>query len=160
MSGLAVIALLACAQNAQPPDTAADVDAINQVREREIAAFSGGDIDGVLAVFATDALIMPPNEPAVNGHDAMRTWAQGMWDQFTVSGRYASSNVTVAGDWAIEQYTGSLTLTPKAGGVAMEEQFKGIHIYRRQPDGSWVIVQDIWNSNAPPPAPAPTTTGQ
>jgi ketosteroid isomerase-like protein len=61
--------------------------------------------------------------------------------------------VTVAGDWAIQRYAYQLTLTPKAGGQSMEERGKGIHIFRRQPDGSWLIVQDIWNSDAPPAAP-------
>jgi ketosteroid isomerase-like protein len=115
--------------------------------------FSSGNVDSVLAVFTPDAVVMPPNEPAVHGHDSLRIWAQGMYQQFSVSGRYLSSDVTVAGDWASQRYTYSLTLTPKAGGQAMEEHGKGIHIFRRQPAGNWLIVQDIWNSDTPPVMP-------
>ncbi len=65
---------------------------------------------------------------------------------------YTGSDVTVAGDWAIERYVGTVMMTPKAGGETITETIKGIHIYRRQPDGSWRIAQDIWNSNEAPPA--------
>ncbi len=44
------------------------------------------------------------------------------------------------------------TFTPEAGGEAHTGNYKGIHIYRRQPDGSWRIAQDIWNSDEAPPA--------
>jgi ketosteroid isomerase-like protein len=33
----------------------------------------------------------------------------------------------------------------------MPEALKGIHIYRRQADGSWKITHDAWNFDAPPP---------
>jgi ketosteroid isomerase-like protein len=117
--------------------------------------FSSGNVDSVLSAFVSDAVVMPPNEPAVNGHDNLRAWAEGMYQQFSVSGQYLSSDVTVAGDWAIQRYTYRLTLTPKAGGESMEESGKGLHVFQRQPAaaGRWLIVQDIWNSDAPPPAP-------
>lgn len=38
---------------------------------------------------------------------------------------------------------------PGAGGEAIEERYKGMHIYRRQPDGTWRIAQDIWNAAMP-----------
>jgi hypothetical protein len=36
------------------------------------------------------------------------------------------------------------------------ERIKGIHVMKRQPDGTWKIAQDVWNSDAPPtPPPVP-----
>lgn len=149
--GLCLIPLLGCTRSPAPPDTAADVQAVNQVREREIAAFSAGQPDTLASLFTSDAVIMPPNEPVLNGSAALRTWAQAIADQATVRGQYTSSDVVVVGDWAIDRYTGLLTITPKGGGAANEERVKGIHIFRRQPDGSWRIVQDVWNTDSPPP---------
>ena len=145
-----LMSMVACDSTPPLMDTAADVQAVNQVREREIAFFSAGQPDSLAALFTTDAVIMSPGEPAVNGSAAIRSWAQATADQATVQGKYTSSKIEVVGDWAIEHYTGMLTITPKAGGVAMEERMKGIHIYRRQPDGSWRIVHDVWNTDAPP----------
>lgn len=137
-----------------PRDTTADREAISQVREREIAGFSAGATDSVAALLTTDVVVMPPNEPAVTGRDSARAWLKRVADQFTVNGRYTNADIAVAGDWAIERFEGELTLTPKAGGRPVAERVKGIHIYRRQSDGTWRIAQDVWNSNAAPPAPA------
>jgi ketosteroid isomerase-like protein len=151
--GVVFCAIPGYSQRTQPQDIAAAVQAINAAANHEIAMFSSGNVDSVLAVFTPDAVVMPPNEAAVHGHDSLRIWTQGMYQQFSVSGRYLSSDVTVVGDWAIQRYAYQLTLTPKAGGQSIEERGKGIHIFRRQPDGIWLIVQDIWNSDAPPAAP-------
>jgi ketosteroid isomerase-like protein len=152
---LLVLGTVSCAPGKPPADTAADERAINAVREREITAFSAGAVDSLLAVMDPDAVMMPPNEPIVVGTDAVRTWAQTMASQVTVNARYTGSKININGDWATERYTAVLRFTPKAGGAAAEDVLKGIHIYHRQPDGSWRIVQDVWNADAPPQAPAP-----
>ena len=135
-------------------DTAADRQAIDQVREREIASFVAGAPDSGAAVVTSDVRMMPPNEPMIAGRDSVRAWVKRATDQYTINGRYTDADVTVIGDWAIERYDGELTFTPKAGGQRIQERLKGIHIYRRQPDGGWLIAQDVWNSNGTPTAPA------
>jgi ketosteroid isomerase-like protein len=162
VKGTAFLALvaLACAKPSAQVDTAADVQAISAVREREISAFSSGVVDSLVAVYTSDVVMMPPNEPMINGAEAVRTWAQNVASQATVAGKYTDAKVTVAGDWAVERYIGELTMTPKAGGAAATEHLKGIHVYQRQPDGSWRIAQDVWNSDAPPPAPSPAPKGR
>jgi uncharacterized protein (TIGR02246 family) len=145
------LSVVGCARSA-PVDTATDERAINAVREREISAFSAGAVDSLLAVLTTDAVMMPPDQPMVTGAEAIRTWHQNIANQNSVDGRYTDSEVSVVGDWAIERYDAVLRFTPKAGGPPVEQQLKGLHVYRRQRDGSWRIAQDIWNANAPPSA--------
>ncbi|HVS12850.1 MAG TPA: nuclear transport factor 2 family protein [Thermoanaerobaculia bacterium] len=129
----------------------ADLRAIEKVRERELAALLGGDADGMVAVFTEDCVVMPPNEPAIEGHPALRKWFDSLHRHSTLTGGYGESDVSVAGDWAIEHFTARLAVTPKAGGEAVDQENKGIHIYRRQPDGTWRIAHDIWNSDTPAP---------
>ncbi len=153
MAALVLVAGAGCSPRSQPEDTAAAIQAVTAAGNHEVAMFSSGNVDSVLGVFTVDALVMPPDEPAVHGRDSLRLWTEGMYRQFNVSARYPTSDATVAGDWAIQRYSYVLTLTPKAGGQPTEEHGKGVHVYRRQPDGRWLITQDIWNSDAPPPAP-------
>lgn len=134
-----------------PADQAADIEAINAVREREIGAFTEGNVDGLMSILTADAVIMPPNGETVRGTEAVRAWARGMVESFEAEGGYDETEITIAGDWAIERYTGELTLTPTDGGDPIEERMRGIHIYRRQPDGSWKLAQDIWNTPDPIP---------
>jgi uncharacterized protein (TIGR02246 family) len=144
-------AALGCDRTTPAAQSSNDKQAIEAVREREVAAFNSGSVDSTLAVFAPDAVLMPPNEPMRSGHEALRTWFQNTASQFSVNGRYPEAEVTIAGDRAIERFVGVYTLTPKAGGQPVELRFKGIHIYQRQPDGKWLIVQDVWNSDTPCP---------
>jgi ketosteroid isomerase-like protein len=147
-------AIVGCGSPAPAPapaaNTEADRQAIAQLRDREIALFSAGNIDDVLAVFTDDLVVMPPNEPVRAGKQEARAWLQQLYKQFKIEGTYtSSSDPTVAGDWAFERMTFRLKLTPVSGGAAIEDVGKGFHVYRRQGDGSWKIAQDIWNSDKP-----------
>lgn len=155
----ALTALVACAPRPATVDTSADVAAIKTAQDHELAAVASGNVDSAAAVYTADVRMMPPDEPAVNGADALRSWVGAMYQEATFSGRYTSSDVQVAGDWGISHYVGELTVTPKAaGGKPVTQTLKGIHIFQRQPDGSWKIAQDVWNTDAPtaaaPAAPA------
>ncbi len=154
LSLLFLLSITACAPPAEEAveeatTTEADLNAISEVREQEIAAINAGDVEGFLTVLTEDVIGMPPNEPALIGKDAVGSWTQSLVDQFAVQGVYTSSDIVVAGDWAFEHFSGNWTLTPKARGESIAETFKGIHIYQRQADGSWKIAWDTWNSDNP-----------
>ena len=139
---------LGCPQPMQEATSGPDVDAINEVRAAEFAAMAAGDIEAAVAVFTDDCVLMPPNGAAVVGHEALGAWVQAFTEMGAIGGEYTGSDVVVLGDWAIERYTATMTVTPP-GGETAEETIKGIHTYRRQADGSWKIAQDVWNSDIP-----------
>lgn len=147
---LFAFALAGCTQAPAPApvDTSADVAAIKALSEREMAAFTEKNIPELEAVFAADALLMPPSEPIIEGLPATVAWAEALHEAFTLAGSYTSSEVTVSGDMAVQRFVGQLTMTPKAGGEPTSETIKGIHVLRRQADGSWKITQDVWNADA------------
>jgi uncharacterized protein (TIGR02246 family) len=126
-----------------------DVAAINKVREMEAATVNSSDPEVVASIYAKDVEYIPPGEPALKGTDAVQQWVAAMVDQFEVDLEYTSAKVKVVGDWAFEQYAGTVTLTPKAGGDSVTENVRGIHVYHRGEDGAWKITHDIWNSDAP-----------
>jgi ketosteroid isomerase-like protein len=128
----------------------ADLQAVREVRAQEVAAMNAGDT--TLAYASADIVMMPPGEPAVVGIAAARGWVQAFAAQFSADLAYTTDDFVVSGDWAIEQYAGNVTLTPVGGGDAMRETVKGIHVYRRQADGSWKMTHDAWNFDAQPMA--------
>ena len=85
-----------------------------------------------------------------------------MNEQFKISGEYTGAElVAAAGDVAVEHMTFRLTLQPVGGGAPIVDEGKGVHVYRRQADGTWKIALDAWNSNAAPSTtPPPTAAGK
>ena len=156
---VAGVTLQACSSKAPPPEqageanTVKDVAAINAVQDREVAMVATSSGDSLITIVTSDAAYMPPDEPAVHGRDGVKKWAETAFSQVSMTGRYTSSDVTVFGDLAVARYTAELTITPKAGGSPATEHIKGIHVLKRQPDGTWKIAQDVWNSDAPAVAP-------
>ena len=140
--------LLGCA-----PTNDANLDedraAVRATIDTEIRGGNAGDAEVFLSAFSDDAVAMPPNAPAVAG-DAFREWTRGFFDQIELAVSYEDVQLIVAGDHAIHHYAFEWTVTPKAGGEPFSERGQGIHILRREPDGSWKITHDIWNANAPP----------
>ncbi len=130
----------------------ADKEAIRAVSDTEFAAVEKGDIDAHLAVLGDDVVIMPPNEAAIYGKLAFRASSETFYSQFTIEQfDHSQEEIVVAGDWAFERWTVSMTVSPSGEGDAVSEEVKGIHIYHKQSDGSWRIVRDIWNSDHPVP---------
>lgn len=130
--------------------SATDIEAINAVREGEPPAWAAKDVDALLALFTEDARVLPPDAPPLVGHDEIRAWTEPFLEQFDAAAEYTGSTVEVFGDLAVEHYTAEMSLTPRAGGDLVTETVKGVHVYRRQPDGTWRIQYDVWNSDAAP----------
>ncbi len=130
-------------------ETEADVEAINSLRDEFIGLDNASDAAGLASLYTNDAVLMPPNQAAVTGNQAIESWFQTTFDQFTTEFTVASEELEVVGDWAFDWGAYMTALTPKAGGEPTEDRGKYIVILRKQVDGSWRIAHDIWNSDNP-----------
>lgn len=130
---------------------AADLESIDLVRERHVAALNTGDAGAWVAQFAEDGVQMPPHAPANIGRHAIDAWSRGFLDHFSVRFALDVGEVCVVDDWAFERGGYSIALDPKAGGDSMTDSGKYITLYRRQSAGTWRMARDIWNSSETPP---------
>jgi len=146
---IAILFAVSCTQTNDQYDEEADRAAIADLREQEMAAFSSGDVSTLEKLYTSDVHVMPPDDKAVTGTQNLREWAENMFSMISVDGKYISSDLTLAGDVAIDRLTMNLIITPADGGEAIMESGKCVHVYERQPDGSWKIAQDIWNMDGP-----------
>jgi len=62
---------------------------------------------------------------------------------------FTSSDIQLAGDTALERVTYTAVMWSESGASPLEDVGKGLHVYRRQSEGSWKLTQDIWNSDQP-----------
>ncbi len=117
------------------------------VADEEASAIRTGDIDRYLAILTEDAMFMPPNLLPKTG-DELRLWLRAFLERVTVEYLHFEHGETVVeGDLGYHEYACSWRTTPKAGGEPSIAHFKGLHIVKRLPDGSWKLAKGIWNSN-------------
>ena len=114
-------------------------------------AAKAGDGAAIAALYASDAVLLPPGEPMVKGESAKKYWvdfANGF------SGPTELNTMAVEGGGGVASAIGTykMSLTPRKAGAKPlpTEEGKYIEVLKRQDDGSWKIAYDIWNPNAPP----------
>ncbi len=114
-------------------------------------SLNSGDLERWLDLWTEDGIQMPPDEPPVVGIDSIEARNGAMLDKFTVDIGITNQELETAGDWAYSRGTYKARLMPKNGGRPISIDGKYMTILARQPDGTWRIHRDIFNSNAAPP---------
>jgi len=100
------------------------------------------------AFYAENAVVLPPNQPPVVGKAQIRAFVQGMIDGGLTEIQLDSTDVSGSGDLAYSVGKYRLALRP-AGSDLVEDKGKYVVVYRRQTDGSWRAIADIFNTNLP-----------
>jgi uncharacterized protein (TIGR02246 family) len=136
----------ACAQRVNDP---ADVQTIKDANTAWDKAWSAGDAEALASLYTTDAIAMAPNQPAEVGRDAMRASSRKYFGQFSDENRSVVDDVRVSGDLAVARGTQETKTRVKAGGASFQDKSKWISAYQRQPDGSWKILWEMYNSDLP-----------
>ena len=110
-----------------------------------------GNGEAIAALYAPDAVLLPPGEPMVKGEAAKKYWVD-FTNGFSGPTELNTMAVEGAGDMATAIGTYKMTLTPKkAGAKALPaEEGKYLEVLKRQEDGSWKIIYDMWSPDAPP----------
>jgi ketosteroid isomerase-like protein len=114
------------------------------------------DVDKTASYYTDDALILPPNMPTINGKQGARAMWQGMFSVPGFGGGWKASKVEVArsGDWAYVTGTYELSETD-AKGKPMTDKGKYLEVWKKQGDGTWKCVIDMFNSDLPSDAGEP-----
>jgi uncharacterized protein (TIGR02246 family) len=129
----------------------ADLAGIRAADSAFVAAANAGDVDALTAVYASDAALLPPNIPPQKGRQAIRSYWGGFLKAYTVRFEIGSDTIEGRGDLAYNVGHYRFTAVPKAKanpGVADEGKF--VEILKKQPDGTWKYLVDMYSSNLAP----------
>jgi ketosteroid isomerase-like protein len=105
---------------------------------------------GLLASFyAEDAVVYPSNDPLVKGRAAARKyWGDFFASDPSVQVSWKTERAEVSASGELGYAGGSYKLVYKgADGKTVEDHGKTLSIWRREKDGSWKAIQDMWNSD-------------
>jgi len=130
-----------------------DLAAIRRTTAQLVAAVNASDASRVLDVWADDGVLMPPGHPPVHGRAALREYFDNLFVRARFAFEFQSSAIELTEDMAIERVSYTVMMWPANGPGPIADGGKGLHVYRRQADGTWKLVVDIWNSDRPPAGP-------
>lgn len=147
-------ALAAMGAAAHSADTAAEVAALHAADSAWEKAYNAGDVEGVVSLYAPDALLFPPGSPIAKGRDAIRAFfAKDTAESKRAGVRFIlgpKPDGGVVGDWGWA--SGTYVVKDKAGKVVDTGKYLSVS---RKVEGKWLYVRDTWNSDVPAPAPPP-----
>jgi ketosteroid isomerase-like protein len=132
----------------------ADEKAVRDADEAWSKAAGAKDLDKTVSFYADDALVLPPNAPAVTSKDGIRNLWKGFLDSLTdISWKTARVETSKSGDLAF--LVGSYELTMKDG---IKDRGKYCEVWKKQAGGKWKVTTDMFSSDLPATAatsPAP-----
>jgi uncharacterized protein (TIGR02246 family) len=144
----AVGSLSSCLGAGSGPSLEEDLAAIAQLRAEHVRGVNSTDAGLVLSGFAEEVAYLGPGLDPILGIDALRAFLQPVYEQVHMNISMTPNDVQVVGDVAYEwgSISGRIVMAPDAPPQAVNAKY--VYVYRRQRDGSWRIVYDIYNDNA------------
>ena len=152
---LSVLCLFLAGCAAPRPDPQQMVTAANELDDRFLAAFNGGDLDAMLATYwnSPEMLFFPPDTMMVRGFDGAKAAMASMME--TMAGgklELIEKNNHAEGDVVLGWGLWRLTLPgPDGNPMVLEGRYTDVKAMR---DGKWVYLVDHASMPIPPPPPS------
>ena len=152
---LALLVIASACTQPPPPDTrAADEAAVRDADAQWSKTAGAKDLEGTIAYYSDDATVLPPNAPVVTGKEGIRAvWAEMVAPGTSISWQPTKVEVARSGDLAYVMGTYQLTVKD-AQGNPVQDKGKFVEVWKKQADGKWKTVADIFNSDLPAAPPA------
>jgi uncharacterized protein (TIGR02246 family) len=128
-------------------------EAIRDLDEQWSKAAGAKDVDKTVSFYSDDAVVMPPNAPRATTKEAIRALWKDLLTDASISWKTKEVEVAQSGDLAFSSGTYEVTMTDPTG-TPVNDRGKYLVVWKKQADGTWKCVMDIWNSDLPPSAPA------
>jgi uncharacterized protein (TIGR02246 family) len=148
-----LLILTGCNQQTAPDTRAADESAVRDADAQWAKTAGANDLDGTVSYYTDDASLLPPNAPIATGKQAIRAvWASMLTPDTTISWQVNKTEVARSGELAYVMGTYQIA-AKNPQGKSQEDRGKLVEVWKKQSDGKWKTVADIFNSDVPAPAP-------
>ena len=159
LAGVTLLCVVGCTPPVADEATIAKMQASEEATIRQLDADWGKtgaakNIDGWVSFYADGAAVLPPNEPISTDKAAIRRSVAGLLTLPGISLTWQATKVEVAksGELAYLYGTYAMTMSDDKG-QPVNDKGKILEIWKKQSDGKWKCVVDMWNSDLPVPAP-------
>jgi ketosteroid isomerase-like protein len=150
----AVILFASSCGQAPPADTrAADESTIRDLDVKWSKAATGKDLEGTVSYYSDDASLLPPNATIQSGKTAIHAAWEGLLGSVD-SMAWQPSKIEVSKSSDMAYVIGVYQLASKdPRGRQVLDHGKYVEVWKKQSDGNWKTVADIFNTDLLPEAP-------
>lgn len=138
-----VLSATAC-QSLPPEIDQMDRAQIQSLSTNVVAAYNQDDLDQFVTVFTPDAIVMPPHEPAVNGHASIMKWKADHEPGLKLAS--VVEHMEGSGDTAYMRGRYCLFQLKEDGSYEVNPG-KFLETLKLQADESWLVDVQIFNSD-------------
>lgn len=119
-----------------------DERVIREVHAAWITAVNAGDLACLLTLMADDVVFLSPGEAPV-GRDGLAANFSAAHQRLRIRCTSELEEVVVVGEVAYTRSRDALYATPRAGGEATHLAGYRMSVYRKRPDGRWLLARDV-----------------
>lgn len=129
-------------------DSLAAVIAINKADSLWDDQSAQNSAEGWLSFYTDDAIMMPPGENVCKDKESRAASIKAMFAMPGVKMRFQATKTEVSKSGDLGYSTGPYQFSYKdASGKELSETGKFCETWKKQPDGSWKCIVDIWNAD-------------
>jgi ketosteroid isomerase-like protein len=128
----------------------APAEEIARIRSEWAKLLHAKQLDPLMALYASDAVFLQPSGERITGKPAIRDLCKKIMEAFTSDITLHGIDTEHSGDLAYDSGEYNEALIKLSDGSKAEVQGNYLMVFKRQPDGSWLIVQQMWSLVTPP----------
>ena len=118
-----------------------DEQLVRELHSTFIAAINAGDHVRLLTLMTDDVVLLGPGQAPI-GQDGFSAVHSGAHQEHLIHCTSELQEVVVMGDVAYTWCQDSLSVAPRVGGDTAHLAGHRLTVYRRQPDGRWLLARD------------------
>jgi len=145
----AIVVAMTLSPNATANQQASTLETLAKMREAWVQDLRAKQIEPILKFYAPEAAFLQPNGERLTGSAALRALFQNIMSTFNSDLTLHSQNLEASGDLAYDSGDFEESLIVIATGARITSKGSYIIIYKRQPNGDWRIVQQVWTGTPP-----------
>ena len=127
-----------------------DEAALRKLDDEWSKAAGARDVEKTISYYSDEAVVMPPNIPTLTGKEPIRTLWKSMLGSPDFSGGWKATKVDVARSGDLAYVSGTYEFNEKDdSGKPITDKGKYLEVWKKQADGSWKCVADMFSSDLP-----------
>jgi uncharacterized protein (TIGR02246 family) len=127
----------------------ASTDDITKIPLRWAKVLQAKQIDQIASLYTEDAVFLKPTGERITGRPAIRDLCKKIMDSFSSDFTFRSLASDVSGNIAYDSGEYKESLVKISDQTKADVQGNYLMIFKRQPDGSWLIAQQMWTLVTP-----------